>query len=119
MTARMALAVACGRCGMVNLASRLASQHVAAEPLPLAILIAPHPGWVGAIGPVVPPVVVAIGRPAAVVVQRPFAAIPVHHHVAAAAVDAAAIAVAVVAARVAAEARRAAEPVGGRRGSPD
>src|SRR5438874_3769126 len=104
MTARMALAVACGRCGMVNLASRLASQHIAAEPLPLAILVAPHPGRVGAVGTVVPPVVVAIGRPAAVVVQRPFAAVPVHHHIAAAAVDAA-IAVAAVAARVAAEAR--------------
>src|SRR5438445_1879738 len=72
----------------------LAGQDIPAEPLPLAVLVAPHPCRISAVGPVVPPVVVAVRREAAVVVERPLAAVPVHHHVGAATADAAALAVA-------------------------
>src|SRR5438874_13448951 len=82
MIARMRKRVAWAPCRLVNEAlPRLAAQHVAAEPRALAILVTAHPCRIGPVRTVVPPVVVAVGRPAAVVVERPFAAVPVHHHV--------------------------------------
>src|SRR6185503_6812186 len=54
-------------------------------PQPFAILVVLDPAREGAVGPVVPPVVVAVGLPRPVVVQRPLAAIDVQHHIAGAA----------------------------------
>ena len=54
---------------------RLAPQDVPAVPLAIAIQVLGHPTRVGPPGLVMPPVVVAVRFPAAIVVEGPFAAI--------------------------------------------